>query len=421
MIRARLAIPAAALAAIALPLAAQDGAPLPVLPGGAHWTEAMPDQWNGTLLVWSRGYSMRSGQPEAAPAALRTDLLARGYALAGSDYGSGGWALEQAVPAQDALIGAFAARHGKPKRVIAWGYSMGGLVSVALAEQKPARIDGAIAFCASIGGAVGMMNMALDGAYAFRTLVAPEAGIALTGIADDRTNGEKAAAALAAAMKTPEGRARVLLAGVLAGIPGWTSAGKPAPPPGDAEAEVDEVAKAFIMGVFLPRGDQEARAGVGYSWNTGVDYRRQLQLSGRRNAVAQLYRKAGLDLDADLARLNAGPRVAGSARAAGYMKRNYTPDARPSVPLLAVQAAGDGATSPSMQRAYAETAAPRRFASLWLGQAGHCGFSSPQVLASLQYLEDRLGTGRWGKRPAPFIAHQPAPMLRPCWRGRACR
>ena len=52
------------------------------------------------------------------------------------------------------------------------------------------------------------------------------------------------------------------------------------------------------MGTFLPRGDQESRAGPGYSWTTGIDYRRQLQLSGRRALVAALYRKAGLPLDA---------------------------------------------------------------------------------------------------------------------------
>ena len=142
-------------------------------------------------------------------------------------YLSGSWALEQAVPAQRDTVAAFAATYGKPKRVIVWGYSMGGLVSTALAEQKPAAVDGALAMCASIGGAVGMMNMALDGAYAFRTLVAPESDIRLVHIDDDRANGKRAGDALAAAMQTPEGRARVALAGVLAGIPGWTSSDRP--------------------------------------------------------------------------------------------------------------------------------------------------------------------------------------------------
>lgn len=212
-----------------------------------------------------------------------------------------------------------------------------------------------------------------------------------------------------------------MLAAVLAGIPGWTSAGKPEPAAGDAEGQVEEMARAFVMGVFLPRGDQEARAGVGYSWNTGIDYRRQLEKSGRSGLVGVLYRKAGLSLADDLARLNAGPRIGRSEPAAGYMQSHYTPVAKPAVPLLAVQAVGDGATSPSMQRAYGEAVDSRRFASLWLNQAGHCGFSAPQVLDSLHYLEQRLDSGRWAPRPAGFIAHRPPSMLRPCWRGRTCR
>ena len=391
------------------------------LPGGALWVSDMPAEWNGTLLLWSRGYSNRAGHPESAPADLKAALLAQGYALAGSDYGSGGWALEQAVPAQRATLEAFAARYGKPRRTIAWGNSMGGLVTTALSEQRPARIDGGIALCASIGGSLGMMNMALDGAQAFRALAAPQAGIELTGIADDRANGAKVARVLGDALGTPQGRARVALAGVLAGIPGWTSPGRAAPAAADYEAQVDELGSAFVIGVYLPRADQESRAGAGYSWTSGIDYRRQLRLSGRGAMVEALYRKAGLSLDADLARLNALPRIARSASAVGYMERNYTPTARPAVPLLAVQAIGDGATSPSLQQAYAEAAGKRNFASLWLGQAGHCGFSQAQVLASLRYLEARLDRGTWRARPPGFVAHRPAPMLRPCFRARVCR
>ncbi len=411
----------AVLAAIGLLLPGEASAQNAALPGGAQWVADVPPGWNGTLLLFSRGYSIRTGQPESAPPNVKQALLAQGYALAASDYGSAGWALEQAVPAQTAVLAAFAAAHGKPRRTIAWGTSMGGLVTTALAEQSAPRIDGGIALCASIGGSVGMMNMALDGAQAFRTLVAPDAGIELTGIKDDRANGERVSAALARAMQGPEGRARVLLAGVLAGVPGWTSPGKPQPAPDDAEAQVSEIARGFVMGVFLPRSDQEARAGVGYSWTSGVDYRRQLALSGRRSLVEALYRKAGLDLAADLDRLNNAPRLAAVPAAKAYMLRNYTPSARPRVPLLAVQAVGDGATSPSLQQGYADAAPARQFASLWLEQAGHCNFTPAQVLASIHHLEQRLDSGRWSARPAGFANYSAPPMLRPCWRGRQCR
>ena len=417
-----LALPIAVSAAICSPLAAQQTAPIHALsgtlPSGAKWSAEVPAKWNGTLLLWSRGYSPDVGSPEAAARGMRESLLAAGYAILGSDYGAGGWALAEAVPTQRAAVAAFAAAHGKPKRVIAWGYSMGGLVTTALAEQPRPVVHGALAMCASIGGAVGMMNMALDGAYAFRTLVAPDAGIRLVDIDDDRVNAKRVNDALAVAMKTPEGRARVTLAGVLGGIPGWTSRERPEPAPGDYEAQADEIGRSFAMGVFLPRADQEQRAGGAFSWNTGVDYRKQLALSGRRAMVEALYRKAGLDLDAELARLNAGERIAAKPSAIGYMVRHYTPNAKPNVPLLAVQTIGDGLTSPSLQRGYAEAAKGRDVKSVYVRGAGHCTFTPAVVLASIRFLDQRLERGKWGTAPAVFVSHTPPPMLRPFVRGR---
>jgi pimeloyl-ACP methyl ester carboxylesterase len=275
--------------------------------------------------------------------------------------------------------------------------------------------------CASIGGAVGMMNMALDGAYAFRNLVAPDAGIRLVDVDDDRANSKRVNDALAVAMKTPEGRARVVLAGVLGGIPGWTSRDKPEPAATDYEAQADEIGRSFAMGIFLPRTDQEKRTGGSFSWNTGVDYRAQLAKSGRRAMVEAMYRKAGLSLEADMKRLDAGPLVEAKSSAVDYMLRNYTPNARPSVPLLAVQMTGDGLTSPSLQRGYAEAAKGRDVKSLFVRGAGHCSFTPEVAVTSIRYLDERLAKGRWSKAPAVFVAYTPPPPLRVCVRGKRCK
>ena len=406
-----------ATASVAAPAGVANG----TLPGGARWTAEVPASWNGTLLLWSRGYSPNVGAPDAAPAPVKAELLKAGYALAGSDYGAAGWALEEAVPAQAATLEAFAARYGKPKRTIAWGNSMGGLVSTALAEQRPARIDGAASFCSSMGGAIGMMNMALDGAYAFRTLIAPTSDIRIVNIDDDMANAKRVGAALASAMASPQGRARVALAGALAGIPGWTKPGSAEPGAGEHETQVEQIADALVRGVYLPRVDQERRAGGVFSWNRGVDYRRQLRSSGRAAMVDALYRKAGLNLEADLAALNAGATITASPKATAYMMRHYTPTARPAVPLLAVQAVGDGLTSPSLQQGYADAARSERVRSLWVNQAGHCNFEPEVVVSAIRYLDRRLATGRWQQRPSQFVEHRAPPMLRPCFRSRRCR
>lgn len=395
-----------------------------ILPGGAEWTATVPDNWNGTLLVWSHGYTRERGKAEDAPVAHRAALLAAGYAIAGSSYAEGGWAVQSAIPDQIETIAAFTRQYGKPKRVVTWGMSMGALISVALAERPRSHTDGTLALCGSIGGAVGMMNMALDGAYAFRTLVAPDAGIALTGISDDMANGKRVEQALAQARTSPQGRARVALAAVLAGLPGWTAEGTSQPAPDNAAAQEEQMARIFTMGVFLPRSDQEQRAGGPFSWNNGVDYRRQLAKSGRRALVESLYQAAGLDLSTDLRRLEAGARLRAKRGPVRYMLANYTPNARPLVPVLAVQNIGDGLTSPSLQQDYVDATArraPGKVAGLWTEGAGHCNFDTYAILAALKHLEARLDKGSWPERPEPFVRYTPPPMLRPCIRGGYCR
>lgn len=425
-------------AAFALILAAggASAAPVETLQGqsadGATWAIERPETWNGAVLLYARGYSPQARRPPAtAPGDLRAELLARGYGLAASSYPQGGWAVEGAVPAQIAALDAFQARFGKPKRVIAWGNSMGGLVSIALAERRPDRIDGALPSCGSISGALGMMNQALDGAFAFKTLLAAGSEIRLTRIDDDMANGARARAMLAKAQETPEGRARIALAGVFAGLPAWSDNTAPEPAATDYTAQQRQAAKTFVMGVFFPRVDQETRAGGGFSWNTGVDYARQLQLSGRRAYVEALYSEAGLDLARDLAALNTAERVSADPRAIAYMRANYTPTGRLRTPVLSYHTTGDGMTMPNKQRAYGEIVAGAgaggMFRGVYVRRAGHCTFTAAENLAALETLEDRLATGRWrvtpdqlnarvqaAGGPASFATHQPFPFMRPC-------
>ncbi|MEY2926960.1 MAG: hypothetical protein RL367_1437 [Pseudomonadota bacterium] len=150
--------------------------------------------------------------PENGPRAAKEKLLAQGYALVGSGYATPGWALAEAVPDQIAALDAFEARFGKPRRVVAAGQSMGGLVSAALVERYPSRFDGAYIDCASSAGTMAMMNAALDGGFAFVTLTAPDAGIRIVNTGDDRDNGARVQAAVDRALATTAGRARIALA-----------------------------------------------------------------------------------------------------------------------------------------------------------------------------------------------------------------
>jgi pimeloyl-ACP methyl ester carboxylesterase len=414
--------PAAAAAA------AVDGATI----SGSRYTLERPANWNGTLLLYSHGWWGSMREPEDAPPGLREPLLSAGYALAGSTYAAPGWAVAEAVPDQLATLDAFIENFGMPKRTVAWGNSMGGLVSTAIAERHADRIDGALTMCASSAGALGMLNMGLDGAFAFVTLVAPGAGVELVGIDDDRANGARVAAALETAQQTAAGRARIALASVLGGLPDWTRSSQPKPAADDYAAIAAEMSASFVGGVFLPRAEQEMRAGGVYSWNTGVDYRALLASSGRRALVERLYAAADLDLESDLDRLNDAPKIDAEPRAVDYMRANFTPSGRIGVPTLSLHTLGDGLTSPSLQRAFVENvvAAGRGelVAAAWNDRAGHCSSTPGEMFAALGALEMRLTSGEWRVAPAElnaaaraagesapsFVAVLPAPMPRPC-------
>lgn len=399
---------------------------------GSLWRARVPAAWNGTLLLYSHGYSPSLRAPELAPRGVEDWLLAHGYALAASSYSSAGWAVAEAVPDQEQLLGEFAARFGTPHSTIAWGDSMGGLITTALVESPGVPIAGGLSACGSISGTLAMMNTALDGAFAFVMLQAPESGIQLVGVADDRANTARVADAVAMALQSPAGRARLALAGVLGGLPVWTQPGEP-PAPGDYDAQLAQMAHAVAGSLFPPRADQERRAGGVLSWNTGIDYARLLRASGRKAWVAHFYQRAGLDLEADLRRLAAAPRIGASAAAIDYMRQHYSPDAQPRVPFLSLHTIGDGLTSQVFQAGYTEAAAHRaaaeRYRAVSVSAAGHCAFSAAEYVAALQTLEARLRSGRWqvapgalnrraaqtGLGPGRFVSYRPAPLLRACW------
>ncbi len=370
-----------------------------MLDDGAAWIADVPESWNGTLLLYAHGYDPELRPPKSAPDAVRGPLLEAGYALAASAYPAAGWAVAEAVPSQVLALDAFTRRYGEPARVVAWGSSMGGLVTSALAERHADRLAGALTMCASSLGALPMMNMALDGAFALTTLVPADPPVAVTGHGNNFEGVERQISAMNEARRSPAGRARVALAGVLGGIPGWTQPADPKPSATDYRAQEEQIAAAIPRGLFLPRGDQESRGGGVFSWNTGVDYGALLEASGRAGLVRALYDEAELDLAADIERLNSATRVEADEIAVDYMRANFTSTGRIGVPLLSMHTVGDGMTSPSLQRSYLDNIAEAGFGDrakgLWIDRAGHCTQTGAEMLAAIDLLVARLDSGEW--------------------------
>src|SRR5580700_2523815 len=166
---------------------------------GATYLIQVPASWNGTLVLYSHGY-VTPGSPNPA-----TDvgdpltgqwLLSNGYALAGSSYATTGWALQQAIPDQLATLNTFDRRIGTPTRTIAWGHSLGGMITAALLQVAPGRFTAALPMCGVLAGGVGTWNEALDSAVAIQQLLAPTAGLQVVNITNPPANLETAEAVL---------------------------------------------------------------------------------------------------------------------------------------------------------------------------------------------------------------------------------
>src|SRR5579862_6464914 len=436
------------------------------LPDGATFLIEVPSPWNGTLLLYSHGY-VTPGSPNPAQdvgdPGTRAFLLANGFALAGSSYAHTGWAIEEGLVDQIAVLDAFAALVGTPSRTIAWGHSLGGIITAGLIQRFPSRFDAALPMCGVLSGGVGTWNQALDVGFAFKTLLAPGTGLQVVNITNPVANLDLAEEVLAEAQATPQGRARIALAGALSDLPGWFTPLSPEPVPTDFAGQE---ANQFLWDqqvdfpfVFAFRAELEARAQGNVSWNTGVDYRRQLDRSIGRDQVRALYQQAGLDLDADLKTLNETARISADPEAVHYLEQNIIFDGEIHIPVLTLHTTGDGLVVVQNESAYKNVVDERGNGELlrrtFVSRAGHCAFTPAETIAAVETLINRLDTGRWhdvdatdlnatatalgptfnifsvtqGIVPVPpaFVEFTPSPYLRPfdaiaadCDRGFLC-
>jgi pimeloyl-ACP methyl ester carboxylesterase len=386
------------------PIVAADTVLCGALADGATYLIEVPAHWNRTLFLYSHGYVTPGGNNPAQDVGdpvTGSWLLNHGYALAGSSYSTTGWAIQQALPDQVATLGVFATKVGKPRHTVAWGHSLGGIITAGLIQRYPHRFSAALPMCGVLAGGVATWNTALDGAFAFQQLVDPS--VQITGITNPLANLQGAESAAAAAQATPQGKARLALAAALADTPGWFTPLSPEPAASDF---IDQEANQFQWDAnvdfpfaFAFRAELEARAGGNPSWNTGVDYVRQLAKSADRVEVRALYSAAGLSLRADLRTLNNAARVSADPSAVRYLARNISFTGKITIPVLSMHTIGDGLVIPQNEQAYASVVgkAGRSFLlrQVFVSRAGHCAFTPAETITSVRRLLHRLRTGSW--------------------------
>lgn len=361
-------------------------------------------RWNGTLFLYSHGYvTPGSANPaqDAGDPVTANWLLSQGYALAGSSYASTGWAIQQALPDQVSTLAVFGRTYRTPSRTIAWGHSLGGIITAGLIQRYRGLFSGALPMCGVLAGGVATWNTALDSAFGFQQLVDPS--VQLTGITDPAANLAGAEAAAAAAQQTPQGRARLALAAALGDTPGWFTPLSAEPAPGDVTAQEASQyqwdSQVDFPFVFDFRAELEARAGGNPSWNTGVNYFTQFTKSADRGEVAALYRAAGLNLTADLSQLNSAPRISADPAAVKYLAQNISFNGELAVPVLTLHTTGDGLVVPENEQAYRHAAGragdAAKLRQIFVHRAGHCAFTPAETITAVHTLLNRLDTGRW--------------------------
>ncbi len=374
------------------------------LPDGATYVIDVPANWNNKLLLYSHGY-VTPGSPNPAndfgDGYTGYFYYSQGWALAASSYATTGWAVQQAIPDQISTLDAFASAVGTPAETIAWGHSLGGMITAGLIQEYPNRFNGGLPLCGVLGGGVGFWNEALDGAFAFNTLLAGGT-LQVVNISDPLQNYDNAESFLGAAQATPQGQARIALVAALTDVPGWIDPISP-PPVGYAAQEVAQFewfADVDFLFPFYLRAELENRAGGNPSFNTGVNYTTQLNKSINRAEVEDLYAAAGLSLKADLATLNDAPRISADPGALTYLSDNIIYNGQLAVPVLSMHTVGDGLVPVEDEKAYStvvkEAGDSVMLKQAFVSRAGHCEFTPAETITSMQNLLTRVATGEWG-------------------------
>ena len=149
-----------------------------------------PANFNGTVYLYSHGYRPNvpvpagipgyggytvTNTPEPAPggnAQIIGTLLAKGYAVMGSGFARQGWNADSAIKTNVELIGVFKKQYPKTTKVVAWGNSLGGFITQALAEKYPDLISAAAPLCMA-SDLTPLMTMAGDALWGIKTFFDP--------------------------------------------------------------------------------------------------------------------------------------------------------------------------------------------------------------------------------------------------------
>lgn len=398
------------------------------LPDGTGYLIRIPEEWNGTLIR-DLDYVAMVGQQGRAD--RYEHLLNSGYALAGTGrHPLRQWQYDPAreISKLDLVLDRFEATYGEPERVIQFGCSGGGHVSLAVAEDFSDRIDGSVVLSGHTP--VWIMNSFLDGWFALQSLLGeyyveaghgPASDLAITELLNDGSSNpsghgmtgslpEAWRKAFDAAQESPEGRARMALAFVLGQWPAWMADDTSKPDLNNVEELQEAMYHSLLRLSQSPGGEarimfENSAQGQQLSWNENVDYAEFYENGNPalKNAVEQLYQEAGLDLQADIQKINDMPGVLASSHAMEYWSapgRTIVGD--PKIPVIRLHSLGDYQIPYTLMLGYEDLVAENGNSDLLrtalIRSTGHCtesAISTAESTAAIEVLNRRLDAGEW--------------------------
>jgi hypothetical protein len=384
---------------------------------GGSWVADVPSPWNGKLILYSHGF----GPVQAADAPDSTTqqaLLSMGYALAGSSEApptASWWTLGSALRDQfETLRDVQSDLPGAPRQVIAFGTSMGGLISALEDENANGRINGALSTCGIVAGGIQLNNYQLDGEYAMVQLLGAGAPIKLvhfTSPADGLATGTTLDTLAQNAQQSAAGRARLALAMAFMNVATWAP-GQTVPGRHDYDTqEQEQYAVQFSPPTSGPplsamdfvefaRYYLEAASGGNGSWTAGVNFERLFDHSPYASEVRALYRQAGLNVRADLATMTAHANIHADGNAIRWLEQTSVPTGHLQVPELDLHTIADQLVPVQQENYYRHTVARAsthdRLRQAYVQRQSHCNFTPAELIAGVLAVQHRVDTGRWG-------------------------
>ena len=155
---------------------------------GAPYAMMVPANFNGTVYLYSHGYRPNVPVPAGIPgyggytvtntpqpgpnATVIGALLAKGYGVVGSGFARQGWNADSAIKTNVELVGLFKKQFTKTTKVVAWGESLGGFITQALAEKHSDLFSAAAPMCMA-SDITPLMTMAGDALWGIKTFFDP--------------------------------------------------------------------------------------------------------------------------------------------------------------------------------------------------------------------------------------------------------